>query len=446
MPETKYATTRDGASVAYQEFGSAPANFTWFPYLFGHVEMEWEEPGHRWTFERLASFARTVHFDKRGSGLSDPLDRAATLDDRMDDARAVLDACQMDRAFIGGQSEGGPLAVLFAATYPERTDGLVLINTSAGWPPEYDTAHRPAIEAAFLAGFDEILAHWGDRDSPILDMFCPSRAGDTALRDFMARFSRHAMRPSMVRLALELALRVNVFDLLPTLQVPTLCIHERGDRVVSSRLGRAAAERIPGAEYVELDGSDHVWWLGPNRDEIFERVEGFVTGGTSSTWTGDRALATVLFTDIVDSTAEATRLGDAAWRKMLDAHDQVATKVLAHYTGKMIKSTGDGLLATFDSPTRAIGAALDLCGQTKALGVELRAGLHTGEIELRGADIGGIAVHLASRVESCAEPGRVFVSRTVKDLVAGSRFEFTSCGARTLKGIDGTWDLYAVEG
>lgn len=444
IAETRFTKTRDGATIAYQTWGDNKRTFTWFPYLFGHIEQEWDDPGTRACFERLGSFARVVHFDKRGSGLSDPYDRAATLDERMDDARAVLDAVGAGTAYVGGQSEGGPLAILFAATYPERTDGLVLINSSTGRVPWFDDEQWIAMTRAFLARFEPILEAWGQPDAPLLDLFCPSRAQDDAVRRWAAKYSRSAMRPAMVRLALEVAAEVSVWDILPTIQVPTLVIHVARDRLLPVAGGAALAKEIPNAEFVEIDGDDHTWWMGPLREEILDHIERFVTGIQPVRTATDRTLATVVLTDIVGSTATLARVGDSDWRRILDSHDEATSALVDRYDGRRVKSTGDGLLATFDSPGRALDCTLDLRKRMTDLGLDVRAGVHTGEIELRGSDVGGMAVHLAARIESQAAPGEILTSRTVKDLVAGSPFRFETRGAHSLKGIEEEWELFAV--
>ena len=443
-PPTEYTRTRDGSSVAYQVWGEGPPNLTWFPFIWGHLEIQWEEPGFRRALERFGSMARVAQFDKRGSGLSDPLDRASTLDDRMDDARAVLDAVGMDRVFLGGLSEGGPLALLFAATYPERVDGLILINTFAGPPAD---AH-PKLLQAFIEVqqqmFEQFIDHWGDPDSPMVDVFAPSRTDDPAFRRWVARYTTNSMRPAAVRLAFQLATEMNVTAILPTIQVPTLVIHSSGDRMIPMLGGQAIAQAIPGARLEIFDSDDHMYVAGPMRDDIIDCVEEFVAGTRREKTVFERALATVLLTDIVDSTATAERMGDSGWGRLLDAHDELAADVIDHHGGRRVKSTGDGAMATFASPSRAIECALALRDRAARLGLELRAGVHAGEIELRGDDIGGIAVHLAARVEACAAPGDVLVSRTVRDLVAGSGFRFEDRGPHVLKGVAEVWELAAV--
>lgn len=443
-PATEYTRTRDGSSVAYQVWGEGPPNLTWFPFIWGHLEIQWEEPGFRRALERFGSMARVAQFDKRGSGLSDPLERASTLDDRMDDARAVLDAVGMDRVFLGGLSEGGPLALLFAATYPERVEGLILINTFAGAPAD---AHPKLVEAFIEVQqemFETFIDHWGDPDSPMVDVFAPSRVHDRAFRRWVARYTTNSMRPAAVRLAFELATQMNVAAILPTIQVPTLVIHAAGDRMIPMLGGQAIAQAIPGARLEIFDCDDHMYVAGPMRDEIIDCVEEFVAGTGRHKAVFERALATVLLTDIVDSTATARRMGDDEWGRLLDAHDEISAEVIDHHAGRRVKSTGDGAMATFESPSRAIECALALRDRAARLGLELRAGVHAGEIELRGDDIGGIAVHLAARVEACAAPGDVLVSRTVRDLVAGGGFRFEDRGRHILKGVEEAWELAAV--
>lgn len=444
MPPTQFTQTRTGASVAYQVWGEGPSNITWFPFIWGHIEMHWEEPGFRHALERFGRMGRVAQFDKRGSGLSDPLDRAATLDDRMDDARAVMDAAGMERAFIGGLSEGGPLAMLFAATYPERVEGLLLINTFAGPVPGIPTEMFELFQDVQRQKYDEYINHWGDPASPLVEDFAPSRANDDAFRRWVARYTTNAMRPSAVRVAMELAQQIDINAILPTIQVPTLVMHVTGDRVVPFMAGQSIAAQIPGARFEAFEGDDHMYVAGPLGDAVLDCTEDFVRGARREKAVTHRALATVLLTDIVGSTETATRVGDESWRQLLDAHDEVVGDVVGLYGGRAVKSTGDGVLATFDSPSRALECAKALRDRVHALGLELRAGAHTGEIELRGNDIGGIAVHLAARVEASAAPGEVLVSRTVRDLVAGGGFSFDDRGTHELKGVDGTWELSAL--
>jgi class 3 adenylate cyclase/pimeloyl-ACP methyl ester carboxylesterase len=443
-PSTRFTQTADGSSVAYQVWGEGPPNITWFPFIWGHLEIQWEEPGFRAALERFGSMGRAAQFDKRGAGLSDPLERAATLDDRMDDARAVLDAAGMDRVYLGGLSEGGPLAILFAATYPERVDGLILINTFAGPVPGIpEELHRAFIDEQ-VAVWETFLERWGDPASPIVEAFIPSRADDQAFRRWVARYTTNAMRPAAVRAAMEMTRAMNVASLLPTIQVPTLVIHVTGDRVIPSIAGKALARAIPNARFEAFEGDDHMYACGDLRDPIIDCIEDFINGSHVRASSPGRALATVLFTDIVDSTAIASRVGDAAWRQMLDAHDELVAEVVQIHGGRRVKSTGDGVLATFESPSRAIECACSLRDRVPRVGLELRVGLHTGEIEIRGDDVGGIAVHIASRVETCARPGEVVVSRTLRDLVVGSNFRFEDRGAHDLRGVAGAWELSVV--
>jgi pimeloyl-ACP methyl ester carboxylesterase len=430
QPVTRYAKSGD-VSVAYQVFGEGPINLIVVPGFVSNIENFWEQPDlARWML-RLANYARVVMFDKRGTGMSDRVAELPGLDQRMDDLRAVMDAVDMERAAVLGISEGGALSVLFAATYPDRCRGLVLYGT-------YARARQEVVEA-FLGYVDRA---WGTGGS--LSMFAPSRANDPALQRWWSRFERLGASPAAASALMRMNAQINVRDILPTIRVPTLVIHRTGDQVSPVRGGRALAKYIPGARYIELPGDDHLPFLGDNTDEIADAIQEFLTGARAPI-TVDRVLATVLFTDIVGSTVKAATLGDRRWRDLLDSHHATIRRNLTSFRGHEVKSTGDGVLATFDGPARGVRCACAIAEEIRPLGIEIRAGLHTGECEMMGEDVGGIAVHIGARVAALAGAGEVLVSSTVKDLVAGSGLRFGDRGSQSLKGVPGEWHIFAVE-
>ena len=372
-----------------------------------------------------------VVFDKRGTGMSDRVADLPGLDQRMDDLRAVMDAVGMEHACVLGISEGGPLCVLFAATYPARCSALVLVSSFA--------RARQERTAAFLAYIDQA---WGTGGS--LPQFAPSRANDPAFQRWWGRFERLGASPAAATALVRMNDQIDVSDILPTIRVPTLVIHRTGDQNVSVERGRFLAERIPGARYIELPGTDHLPFVGDNADEMADAIEEFLTGARAPV-TVDRVLATVLFTDIVASTEKAAALGDRRWRDLLDSHHATIRRNLARFRGHEIKTTGDGIFATSDGPARGVRCACAIADEIRALGIEVRAGLHTGECEMIDDDVGGIAVHIGARVASLAGASEVLVSSTVKDLVAGSGLRFGDRGSQSLKGVPGEWHIYAVE-
>jgi class 3 adenylate cyclase len=440
IPQTRYAKTDDGIHVAFQVVGQADRDLVLVEGFTSHVELAWEDPHLAHFLERLASFTRLMMFDKRGVGVSDRVAAVPTLEQRMDDVRAVMDAAGSQQAVLFGVSEGAPLSILFAATYPERTQALVLHGGMARstWAPDYPWAPPvealleaiPLVEPDLLTGED-------------IEIWAPSLADDERAKAWLGRYRRSAASPGSLAQLFMMFLDVDVRSVLPTIAVPTLVLHRRGDRVVNRRAGQWMAEQIPGSRYVELAGQDHFPWVGDS-DAVLDEVEEFLTGVRHAN-EPDRVLATVLFTDIVGSTEHASALGDHAWRQLLDAHDATVRTHLERHRGKEVKATGDGFLATFDGPARAIRCAVELAIALRPAGIEIRAGLHTGEIEVRGDDVGGIAVHTAARVQSEARPGEVLVSRTVTDLVAGSGIRFVDRGSHVLKGVPGEWQLFAVQ-
>lgn len=439
-PQTEYAKSGE-IGVAYQVVGEGEMDLVLaFPFV-SHLDLVWESPALTHFVERLASFARVILFDRRGVGLSDPLSAPATLEERMDDVRAVMDAAGSERAALLGASEGGTMCMLFAATYPERTSALVLCGAMARstWAEDYPWA--PEKEAAEESLHQLLAPVWGKGAS--LEIFAPSLADNEQALEFQARYERQAASPMRVQRFFEMFLDLDVRDVLPLIQAPTLVMHRRHDRAVNVRAGRWLAEQIPGSRFVELEGGDHAPWAGPNSDEALDEIEEFLTGSRRTT-AQDRMLATILVTDIVGSTARAASLGDHAWRELLDRHHAAVRHELTRFRGREIDTAGDGFLATFDGPARAIHCARAIRDSVRRLGLEIRAGLHTGEVELAPDGVRGIAVHTAARVCGEAEPDQVLVSSTVKDLVAGSGIGFEDRGTRPLKGVTEEWRLFSV--
>ena len=436
-PETRYAKSGD-LNIAYQVIGEGPLDLVYTGSWTNQIEHAWELPSYSRFLERLASFSRLITFDKRGSGLSDRIAGTPTLEERMDDLRAVLDALGSERAALFGSSEGGVLSAVFAATYPERTTALVLFSSMArmqrteehpwGWTPEI-----------FEAVLDYIEHRWGSGE---VAAACPDAGEAEAFRRWHGRLERLVGTPGSVRAMMEWNWAIDIRPLLATITVPTLVLHRAEEVWVEPGCGRYLADHIPGARFVEIPGRDHYPYLEPVEPTLDE-IERFLTGARHEP-VGERVLATVLFTDLVGSTERAAELGDRRWRELLDRHDAVATAELERFDGRVVKSLGDGLLATFDGPARAIRCARAIVDALAALGLELRAGIHTGECERRGNDLGGIAVHIGARVAACAGAGEVLVSGTVKDLVFGSGIEFEDRGSRSLKGVPGEWRVFAA--
>ena len=438
-PETRYARSGD-VSIAYQVVGDGDFDLVLaFPFI-SHLDLLWENPGEAHFVRRLARFARVIVFDRRGVGLSDPVD-APTLEERMDDVRAVMDAAGSERAALVGMSEGGAMCMLFAATYPERTSALVLWGAMAKSSGADDYPWAPPPDALIESQQELIAPLWGT--GATLDVFAPTAAPDPRARDWMGRLERQAASPMRVARLFRMFLDTDVRQALPLIQAPTLVLHRHGDRVVNVRAARWLADQIPGSRFVEYDGVDHMPWVGPGGEEILDEIEHFLTGARPAQ-EPQRALATVLFTDIADSTTRAAELGDGRWRDLLAEHGTCVREQLARFGGREVKTMGDGFLAVFDGPGRAVECAAAIVAEAPSLGLQVRAGLHTGEVELIGDDVGGIAVHTAARVMSEADPGTVLVSRTVRDLVAGGPIQFTHAGRRRLKGVPDEWDLYGV--
>jgi len=439
--QTRYATS-DGASIAYQIVGSGPIDLVLVLGFATHLELQWEMPPLARFFKRLSRFSRLIVFDKRGTGLSDPVAEVPTLEQRIDDIRAVMDAAASERAAFMGISEGGPTSVLFAAAHPARVTSLVLYGAMGRTTEAPDYPWASSAEALRESAAEFIAPYWGQQAEGMVELFAPSLADDPRAAEFTARMERSAASPAMVQKIFEMFLDIDVRAVLPTIQVPTLVLHRRRDRVVNRRAGAELAARIPGARYVELEGIDHLPWAGDS-DAVLGEIEEFLTG-TRSAEEPDRVLATVMFTDIVGSTQRAARLGDERWRDLLALHQAAARRELSRFRGREVKTFGDGLLATFDGPARAIRCGQAMAAAARSLGLEVRVGVHTGEVELIGDDVGGIAVHIAARVGALAASGEVLASSTVKDLVAGSGLQFVDRGVSRLKGIADEWRLFAA--
>jgi pimeloyl-ACP methyl ester carboxylesterase len=440
-PETRYAKSED-LHIAYQVVGQGPKDLVLVPPFVSHVEHYWEEPLVARFLTRLASFSRLILFDKRGTGLSDRVapDRLPTLEQRMDDVRAVMDAAGSERAALFGPSEGGPMSALFAATYPERTSALILYATfastirDASYPWPMDPAQRRTV-------IEAIPQQWG-RGSYV-DLLAPSLAEDERFRRWWARLERLGASPGAAMALRRMNGQIDIRDTLSVIRVPTLVLHRSGDLDTSIEEGRYLAAHIPGARFVELPGADHLPWAG-NQDAILDEVQEFLTG-VRPVAEPDRVLATVLFTDIVGSTEHAAELGDRRWRDVLVSHHGIVRRELDRFRGREVKTVGDGFLATFDGPARGVRCACAIRDGVRSIGVSIRAGLHTGECEFVENDVGGIAVHIGARVAAKAQSEEVLVSSTVKDLVVGSGIEFEDRGIHRLRGVPGEWRLYAVQ-
>jgi class 3 adenylate cyclase len=440
-PETKYARSGD-FNIAYQVIGDGPLDLLHIPGLISHLDIAWEYPRYRRFMERLAGFARVIVYDKRGSGLSDPVTEPPSVEERIDDSRAVMDAVGLERAAVFGCSEGASLATFFAAAYPDRVTHAILYGAFARIvpdPPDYPWTVLGAqtLDEA-MAAYRESLRYWGE--GTMLTLLAPSLFR-TEEQAWWGRYERAAMSPRSAVTLMLANLELDMREVLPVVRVPTLVLHRDGDMLPVGG-GRYVAEHIPGARFVEMHGDDHWPWVG-DPDEVCDHVEEFLTGHRSPAPI-DRVLATVMFTDIVGSTERASELGDRRWRELLDEHERLTRAELERHQGQEVKTTGDGVLATFDGPARAIRCATSLASATESLGLPVRVGLHTGECERRNGDIGGIAVHIGARVMAEAGPGEVLVSRTVKDLTVGSDIDFEERGVRELKGVPGEWELFAV--
>lgn len=440
QPETKYTRSGD-IHIAYQVLGHGPLDLIFVPGWVSHVELAWEEPTLARFLNRLAAFSRLITFDKRGTGLSDrvPNDQLPTLDERMDDLRAVMDAAGSERAALLGVSEGGPLCALFAATYPERTQALVMYGTYSKriWSADYPWAPTQENREQEYALIER---EWGGQMD--IANLVPSKIDDEEFTRRLATFMRRSASPGAAVALLRMNTQIDIRALLPTIRVPTLVTHRSGDLIANVEEGHWLAEQITGARFVELPGNDHLPWVG-DQDAILDEVQEFLTGARPVVEV-DRIISTLLFTDIVGSTELADRLGDRAWIELLEQHHFMVRSELSRYRGHEVDTAGDGFFATFDGPTRALRCALAIIEAGQRLGINIRAGLHTGEIEVTGSKIGGIALHIGSRVAAAAKPGEVRVTSTVKDLVTGAQFGFMDMGSHQLKGVPGEWKLFTA--
>ena len=431
VPETRYARNGD-VHIAYQVVGDGDLALVGIPGMVSNVEVAWEDAEYRSFMTGLSSFARFVTFDKRGQGLSDRDAGVPTLDERLGDLTAVLDAVGAERVALAGVSEGGATASMYAATYPERVSHLVTFGSFARIPAQ-----------AGDALFARWAEHWGTPETLTMELVVPEKAGDPEFLRWMNRFERQCTAPSGVLGAWRWIRETDLRPVLGSIQCPTLVMHRTGDRLAPVQFSHELVEGIPDARLAELDGTAHTpQWGG--WQTVVAAISEFVTGRPPAAPSTDRVLATVLFTDIVDSTAQAAASGDSTWRQILDRHDAIARRTVADSGGRLVKGTGDGLLATFDAPSRGLRCADMLRSALADQGIAIRAGVHTGEIEVRGEDVAGIGVHIAARVAALADSGELLASRTVKDLAAGSGYTFTSRGAHSLKGVPDQWELLAV--
>ncbi len=449
VPEVRYARSGD-LRLAYQQWGDGPRLMI-IPDLISNAEITWEHESYRRTYEHLGEHMTCVYFDKRGIGMSDRFDEAPTLQQRNDDILAVMDEVGWDSAHVVGQSEGGAMGLLFAVEYPERVESLTVMNSFV--PPAY--RHRlsdyiregdPPIlsEEQIYGHFMRILETWGEDASYLVSWSTPSQVGNESFTRWMARLMRFAASPNDFVRQLDSIFNFDAGDAPERVTTRTQVIHVTGDLELTVAGGRLLADLIPDAKLVEVEGADHFSWIMPNWRDIADEVIRFTTGGEIKRSTA-RQFATVMFTDIVDSTRQSAAVGDEAWRGVLDGHDRTARRLIDQHDGRVIKSTGDGLLATFDTPSQGVECGLLLCDELRGIGIDIRAGIHAGEIEVHDdGDISGIAVNLAARVEQCAHAGELWASSTVRDMLLGGDATFEDSGEHELKGIDGVWRLFSV--
>lgn len=439
MLDIRYARSGD-VSIAYTTVGDGPVDLVYVLGAFSHLEVMWELPAFRRYCERLAEFSRVLLFDKRGMGMSERVPGAVPLETRMDDIRAVMDAAGSDRAAIMGESEGGPLGLLFAAAHPERTTALVLQGSELRERTDEDWPWGESTSQEFEAVMASVPERWGSGGA--MEYLAPSVGDQPWAGAWMGRLQLNSATPGGAEGFMRMAFEIDVRSIVPAVRVPALVIHAVDDRICHVENGRFLASTLPDARYVELPGSDHVRWFDPDR--AIAEISEFLTGRREGPAT-DRVLAAILFTDIVDSTRVAAEMGDRVWRELLQAHYVTAGRDVARFGGTEVTTTGDGLLAVFDGPARAIRCAMAVIESARELGIDVRTGVHAGEVEKIGANVAGLAVHIASRVASLAGAGEVWVSGTVRDLVVGSGFSFTDQGTRSLKGVPGDWRVSSVD-
>ncbi len=439
-PITRYARSGE-VCIAYQATGDGPVDVIWAPGTMSHLDMDWENPRRAMFFEKFSQFCRLIRFDKRGTGLSDRPTQMATLEERTDDIRAVMDAVGIERAHLFGVSEGGSMASMFAALYPERTQSLIIWGAQAKWinTPDHPWGQTPPEYAEMIRGIQE--------DWPTVHYVVGPGAGlgpnaDPVMVENALRYMRAAASPSAVRAYEEMNALIDTRPILPTIRAPTMVMNRTGDPVAICGAARDMANRIPGAVFKEYPGDSHSAMLD-DMDVILSDIQEFITG-ERPVESADRVLATVMFTDIVGSTKRAVQMGDAAWSDVLKSYYALVRRTLARFRGREANVAGDGFLATFDGPARGVRCALELTQAVRQLGIDIRAGVHIGECEMLGDDVGGVAVHTGARIMGEAEPGEVLTSSTVKDLVAGSGLSFADRGEYVLKGVPDTWRLYAA--
>lgn len=438
VPTTRYVKS-DDVHVAYQVLGEGPLDLLFVPGFVSHIEAAWQNPDGSAFLRRLSSFCRLILFDKRGTGMSDRGSEIFTLEQRMHDVQAILDEVGSERAALFGVSEGGPMSLLYAATYPARTSALILYGSYAkrSWASDYAFGWKDEQWDRFL---ENIERNWGTPQGVSIATWAPSLADKPNAAERLATYFRSAASPGAAAAIMKMNREIDVRHILPAIRTPTMVLHRIGDRVSEIGHARYLTEHIPGAKLVELPGQDHTFWIGGGGD-ILEHIEQFLTG-KQATHQPERVLATVLFADIVSSTDRAAKLGDKPWRELLQEFYLKVRDVLQQFRGQQISTSGDGFLAAFDGPARAIRCAGAVCEAVRTLGLQVRCGLHTGECERVGDDLAGIAVHIGSRVAGLAGPGEVLVSQTVRDLVAGSGLVFEARGAHVLKGVPGEWRLF----
>jgi class 3 adenylate cyclase len=440
VPETRYARSGD-VNLAYQVIGDGPIDLVYVMGWVSNLEAFWQEPSVASFFYRLASFSRLILFDKRGTGLSDrvPIDRLPTIEQRMDDVRAVMDAAGSERAALFGVSEGGPMCAVFAASFPQRTSALVMYGSYAKrvWDEEYPWAPKPEEREQWYSQIEE---EWGSGAD--IETLAPN--ADERFRDWWSRYLRMSASPGAAVALGRMNTAIDIRQLLGAIRVPTLILHRTGDRDIDVGGSRWMAGQIAGAKYVELPGDDHLPWVG-GQAAILDEVEEFLTGVRRGP-EPDRVLATILFTDLVDSSRRAAELGDRGWRDLLEHHHRVVRGELERYRGREIDNAGDGFCASFDGPARAIRCALAIGDGLHRIGLDVRAGIHTGEVEVLQDKLAGMAVHVASRIAALGHRGEILVSGTVHDLVAGSGIAFQDLGPTELKGLPGSWRLFQVTG
>jgi class 3 adenylate cyclase len=426
VPDTRYAKSGH-VRIAYQVVGDGPFDLVFVPGFVSNLDLAWEDPVKVQVHTRLAAYSRLILFDKRGTGLSDRIGGVPTLEERMDDLRAVMDAVGSRQAALFGFSDGAAMSMLFAATYPDRTRALVLYGAAG----HFSTWVVPPDELETT--LERMDKNWGTGET-LVTLYAPSMASDDAYRRRIARYERLSASPSSATALMRMNSKIDIRPILPSIRVPTLVVHREGDSRVNVEAGRFLARQIPNAKYVELPGNDHLLWVG-NTQRVMEEVEEFLTGSRHAP-EPDRVLTTVLFTDIVGSTKRAKAIGDRAWHDLLNQHNEIVRREILLHRGREVRTTGDGFLIAFDGPARSIRCSLAISEAVEDLGLQVRAGLHTGEVEITDNDLSGIAVHIASRIAAMAKPGQVLVSSTVRDLVAGSNIPFRDEGSHRLKGLE----------